>query len=276
MKGIFVGLRHHPWLALVYLFSSFSVICTIVAGFTYFISGFDLRGGGSLTTAIVVGLVYTGIKIRRPSKVDILIHHTNTKLVIKFGDLFQEDGFRVIAVSEFFDSELGLPVAEKSLHGIFLRNCFGGHNQSFDEIVERELKNVDSTQINRTRGKNKKYPIGTTALVPINDDRYLCFALCEVDVNTFKVHADVLTLWSALHGLWEKARVTLGGSPLVLPLIGSGLAGIGLPPRELLDLIILSAITETKQKQIANCILIVLTNDKFDEIDLAEVKKYWS
>ena len=73
-----------------------------------------------------------------------------------------------------------------------------------------------------------------------------------------------------------KGKGLAGGAPVVVPLVGSGVSGVGLPPRELLDLIILSAITETKKQQIATCIRIVLAPDRFDEIDLKEIKRYWS
>jgi len=248
---------------------------TIVEGLTYFISSLDLRNIRSLITVLIISIIYTVLKIRQPSKIEISLSHTNTNIEIIFGDIFKEDGFRVISVNEFFDSELGLPVSEKSLHGILLSKCFGGYGKSFDDIIERELESIPSDHIGRNQGKTKKYPIGTTALVPINNDRYLCFALCKTDISTCKAYSDVPTLWQALIGLWQKARVVLGGNVLVIPLIGSGLAGIGLPPRELLYLIILSAVAETKTKEITTCIRIVLSQNYFNIIDLNEVKRYW-
>jgi len=186
-----------------------------------------------------------------------------------------EDGFRAIAVNEFFDSEIGLPVSEKSLHGIFLSKCFGGHRQAFNHIVEEELKDSPRENVTRPQGKLRRYPIGTTATIPVNKDRYLCFALTKTEIDTCKANADVPTLWSALNGLWQKARISLGGSALVLPLVGSGLSGIGLPTSELLDLIILSVITESKRRQITTCVRIILKPDFYDDVDLKEVKQHW-
>ncbi len=60
-----------------------------------------------------------------------------------------------------------------------------------------------------------------------------------------------------------------------VPLIGSGLSGVGLPTRVLLDLIILSAITETKKKEVTNRIRIVIYKDRFDDLDLRDVRHYW-
>ena len=219
--------------------------------------------------------MYSARRSRRPSSVTFSIAHTNTKIQIKFGDLFSEDGARCIAVNEFFDSELGLPVSEKSLHGILISRCFGGHPDSFDKIISDDLVDVASETVQKKQGKDKRYPIGTTANVTVNSDRYMCFALCHTDLSTLKAEADVPMLWQALEGLYGKARHSLGGVPLVLPLVGSGLSGIGLPARDLLDLIVLSIIAESKKKQITTLIKIVLTSDRFDEVDIAEVKKYW-
>jgi len=275
LKGIIIGIRKHPWTLLVYFFASFSVFWTLIEGLTHFIPTLNIRGVPSLLVVLAIGIVYSVFRIRRPSSVTFSIAHTNTKIQIKFGDLFDEDGVRCIAVNEFFDSELGLPVSRNSLHGIFLSRCFGGHPDSFDKIISDELVDTLAETVHRKQGKERKYSIGTTANVIVNSDRYMCFALCRTDVATLKAEADVPMLWQALEGLYSKARHSLGGAPLVLPLVGSGLSGLDLPARDLLDLIVLSIIAESKKKQIATLIKIILKSDRFDEVDLAEVKKYW-
>jgi hypothetical protein len=192
-----------------------------------------------------------------------------------FGDLFSQEGFRAIAVNEFFDSELGKVVAEQSVHGIFLVKCCGRHREAFDKQVDAELANIPYETAQRDIGKIRRYPIGSTALLTLDQDRYIAFALAATDLATCKANADVHMLWQALRGLWEKTRIEAGGQPLNVPLIGSGLAGLGLPTRDILNLIILSAIAETKQKQITRRIRIVLWKDRYDDLDLREVKKYW-
>ena len=275
MKAIILGIQKHPWRALVYFFASFSVLWTLIEGLTHFIPTLNIKGVPSLLVVVGIGIIYSACKIRRPSSVTFSIANSNTKIQIKFGALFSEDGYRCIAVNEFFDSELGRPISDKSLHGIFITNCFGGHPESFDKMVSDDLANVPYETTQRDQGKSKKYPIGTTAGINVSADRYLCFALCHTDLATCKAEADIPMLWQALEGLYSKARHSLGGAPLVLPLVGSGLSGVGLPARDLLDLIVLSIIAESKKKQIATLIKIILTSDRFDEVDLAEVKKYW-
>jgi hypothetical protein len=82
-------------------------------------------------------------------------------------------------------------------------------------------------------------------------------------------------MWVALHYMWQRARVELGGHEISLPLVGSGLAGLGLPIRDLLNLLILSAITETKAKEVTKTIRIVLHRDRFEDVDLRDVEANW-
>ena len=65
--------------------------------------------------------------------------------------------------------------------------------------------------------------------------------------------------------LWQRARNESGGHPLNLLLIGSGLSGLGLPTRDRLNLIVLSAITEAKSKEITQRIRIMPQRDRFSK-----------
>jgi hypothetical protein len=186
-----------------------------------------------------------------------------------------QDGIAVIPVSEYFESEIGLPVSPKSLHGIFLQRYFGGHGDAFDRQISTKLACVASKTVQRNRGKTKQYPIGTSALLDAAGRHFLVFALTNTDIITHKVYADVPQMFAALKGLWESARAELGGETLNIPLIGSGLAGIGLPTRDLVNIIILSFIDETKRRIVAQNMRIVLAWDRLFEIDLRELKNYW-
>ena len=117
--------------------------------------------------------------------------------------------------------------------------------------------------------------IGCSKTMPQESKTGQSGAETKTEIDSCKVNSDVPTLWNALSGLYHKARISLGGSTLVLPLVGGNLAGIGLPTRDLLNLIILSIITETKRKQITTCVRIVLTVDLYDDINLRELKQHW-
>ncbi len=256
-------------------FAGFSVLFTLAKAITQFVPGVEIKGSAWLAGATLLSAGYACWKVWKPSKVGIKLALTNTCIEVAFGDLFKQDGLRAIAVNDFFDSELGKPVSQNSLHGAFLKQCFGGHPESFDRQVGQELTNVNGVKTAKKEGKNIRFEIGTTAMVACNDDRYLLVAFAKSDEATCKAKADVIDMWRALHGLWERARLEAEGAAMNLPLMGSGLSGIGLPTRDLLNLIILSAITATKAGQITTRIRIILHEDRFDDLDLRDVQKHW-
>jgi hypothetical protein len=275
LKDLWRGISRHPLKAIGHAFTAFSIIFTLIKALNHFVPGIEITGGYPLLAIVTFSFCYAFKKVWKPSKIEIKIANTNTTIEVLFGDIFTLDGLRAIGVSEYFDSKLGLPVSDKSLHGIFLTKCFGGHPESFDRQVSEQLGGVQGTDTLKVEGKKTAYPIGTTVIISVNQDRYIAFALAKADPKTCKAYSDVTMMWVALHCLWQRVRIEAGGHPLNLPLVGSGLSGLGLPTRDLLNLIILSAITETKATQVTPRIRVVLHRDRFEELDLREVKKHW-
>lgn len=275
MKDLWNGIAHHPWKTVNYSFVAFSVMWTLTEGLTHFVPGIGINGPFALLGLIFISILYALKQVWKPSKIEIKISNSNTTIEVVFGDLFQQDGIRAIAVNEFFDSKLGRLVSDKSLHGIFIKKCFGGHPESFDKQVNVQLRKIESSEVAKVEGKTKRFEIGTSAMIGVDQDRYLAFAFAKTDPQTCKAYSDVTMMWIALHQLWQRARVESSGHALNLPLVGSGLAGLGLPTRDLLNLIILSAIAETKAREVTQRIRVVLHRDRFDDLDLRDVKQHW-
>lgn len=269
------GLRRHPWQTAISSFAAFSVLWTVTEAVSYLAETDRIKGFWILVGFIAASVAYGFWLVWKPTKVTIKIADTNTKIEISFGDLFVQDGVRAIAVTEYFDTEIGDPVSELSVHGAFLKKFFGGGIASLDRQIEQELASHSGTSTGKTKGKSLSYPIGSSALVSVNSDRFILFALSNADPDTCKADCSVTTMWVALHGLWKRARNVCGGAPLNLPLVGGGLSNIGLPPRDLLNLLILSLITETKEKQITQVIRIILNMDVYEDLDLRTVKNHW-
>ena len=277
LRDLMRGVSRHPFKTVQHMFACFSVLFTVVKAITHFFPSIKIEGRLPLASAIIISVFWGLNKVWKPSRIEIPIANCSTIIEVVFGDLFAQEGLRAIAVNEFFDSKLGKPVSDKSIHGIFLQRCFGGHQESFDKQVDDELKNIQDTAVvpEKVEGKTKRFPIGTTTLLTANQDRYIVFAFAKTDPATCKAYSDVTMMWVALNQLWGRVRIESGGYPINLPLVGGGLSGLGLPTRDLLNLIILSAITETKAKEITQRIRIVLHRDRFEHLDLRDVKKFW-
>lgn len=276
MKSIVLGLKRHPWRFIVSIFISYSVLWTVVEPVVSFFPSLPFQGLNNYLVFICLSVLIGFIRIYQPRDISINVNTSDTNLNIYYGDLFEQDGCLAISANEFFDSEPGEPVSVKTLHGMVIKQFFGGHPESFDKAIATDLKEISFEEVQRDRGNTKKYPIGTTACVKANEHRFLLFALCYTNIETFKASSDLPTMIHALHGLFERARNCTGGEKLVIPLVGSGISGVGLPATQLLQFIILTIIDETKKRQICKEIDLVLHESRFEEIDLEAIRRQWT
>lgn len=233
MKTLWRTASRHFHLFLLQCFVAFSVLWTITEAAFHFSEWASLKGCKWVSIMCIASVVYAFASRWKIAKVVIPVRQSNVSIEVAFGDIFECDGMTAIPVSEYFDSEFGLPVSPNSLHGIFIDKCFGGHPQAFDAQVTTQLAGVTPTQVTKIKGKTARYPIGTTAVLEASGKYYLAFALTHADPQTCKASADVPLMFEALSGLWKHARTHMNGNSLNLPLVGSGPSGVGLPAIDL-------------------------------------------
>ncbi len=275
LHAVALGIKRHPLKFLGEIILAYSVIWTLIESTSYFLPDVKVQGASYYIALLILSLLIACAHAYQRRSVQFSVGQSNTTITVTFGDIFAHAGHLAVAVNEYFDSELGLPVSPNSLHGIVIDRFFGGHPSSFDQLVASDLANTRSDLVQRTGGKAHRYAIGTTASIRTSSRRFLLFALCTTDIGTFKASATLPELVCALEGLCEKARVVLGGEALIVPLVGSGLSGLGLPANQLLQLILVVLVNETKKKQVAMEITVVLHPSRFDEVDLGSIGAFW-
>ena len=275
LKHLVIGIRRHPLKLPVSAFLSYSALWTILESASFFITELKPRGWLAFGVMFAVSIVIGVLRVLPKRSITIRIKSIDTAITLRFGDLFSADGVKVIPVNEYFDSELGDHVSHRSLHGQLVTRYFSGHPASFDSLVDSDLASTKGEHVNRTTGRQNRYPIGTTALINAGADRFLLLALSRTDLTTLKASCDVPQLLEALSGLWSSVRNRAGGEPVSAPLIGGGLAGIGLPPSQLAQLIVLSIVSASRASHIGSSIALVLPPERFDEIDLGALFDHW-
>jgi len=275
-KQLIVGLRRYRLWFLAFAFVGYSVVWTIVESVSYLLPAPRPEGLGVFSVMIVVGICWGAYRVLPQKHVELRIKSIDTTIEVKFGDIFESEGLKAIPVNEFFDSDLGNHVASLSIHGQLIERFFSGHSESFDKLVENELDGKPYESVKRKSGRERRYSVGTTPVIDVKNERFLLPALCYTDLGTLKASCDVPTLWKALTGLWSTARNRANGDTVSVPLIGGGLAGIGLPPSQLLQLILLSIVTASRERHITSVIHIVLPWKCFEEIDLKALSNHWS
>ena len=226
---------------------------------------------GALWFVSAVGGLWRAWPTRR---IDLPIPASDSSLEVRFGDVFEGAGVIVIPVNEYFDGEIGDYVSPNSLHGQFIQNVLKGQSKTFVDLTSQALANVVPAQadVERQGGRCDRYAIGTVARVDIIDQCYLLAALSHTDLESLKAHASVDDLWKCLAGVWNGIRQHSGGRPVRVPLIGSGLSGVGLPPASLVGILVTSLLDHTKKRKVADKVTLVLPPRLVGKFDLSSLR----
>ena len=229
----------------------------------------------SLFLFIIDGYFFSGFLKR-----EILISSNafSTKIKLKFGDIFQNPGWIVVGVNDFFDSLVDeIHISSRTLHGQMLQKYWSGQTMRWDEQVNQDLKGAEPLEeITRPKGKNKRYKIGTVVGVKQEARKFLCVTLSKTNIETNHTNATSLEVHTAIKNVLVKARETCSGEKINFPVIGSGLSRTGVNFNHLINMILLIIFEECKKEDL-NCeIRIILPKEKRNEVDLGSILKNWS
>ncbi|MCP4937310.1 MAG: hypothetical protein GY927_24655 [bacterium] len=124
------------------------------------------------------------------------------------------------------------------------------------------------------------YPLGTTALVESNSDKFLLFAITWTELRGYipDDNCNATKMWIALEKFWHETRKSALGQDINIPLVGSGITGINFDPLHILQLNLLAlhnAIIE-KGKITTGKIRIILYPPAHSGIDLDLVNTFWA
>lgn len=209
------------------------------------------------------------ILFRNRTKNDISLKMTDTvKLNIFYDDIFTQEGIIVIPVNEYFDTIVDDKIiSSKTVHGIFIKQVFGGDEQNLKSKIKKSLKNETST-INekRTNGNKLKYPLGTVAQVEKKGKIYFLVVLTRFNENNraeIKKEEYQIVLTKLLNFTEQFSQ----GKVINIPLIGGGHSGVKLSKQKLLEFLLMSIHLNDNLTMI-NGINIVLHSSNKNEIDL--------
>ena len=260
----------------VFGFAAYGLLWTCIVSYGFFFPKSKPEGAIWYAAIILVSIVIGFWRCWPTKQIKLPIPASDSTIEIRFGDFFEGVGIVVIPVNEYYDGLLGDHVSENSLHGTFIKDVLGGQSRTFIDLTSEALKSIEAEEVRRESGREKKYPIGTVACVDINEKRFLLAALSRTDLQTLKASATVHELWDCLAGIWQGVRNYSNGDCVKIPLLGSGLSGVGLPPKNLIEIILTSFLYFTKKQKIADKVTLVLSSKLKGEIDLVTIKRSWT
>jgi hypothetical protein len=200
---------------------------------------------------------------------------TDTRIRIRYGDLFEQPTDWLIGVGEFFDSDVGHVVSQNSLHGKLINTTYGGDTALFRALVDNALTGVKGIRTQRPIAPKTKYDIGTTAVLARSPHKVFLVAMSYTDPETSKASSDVPTLWNALRGALTSVRNHGNGAPLSLPLIGNGQSSVNIAPQHLLRLIVLALVDYGRRTGLPKEVSIIVPEDCFEALDIREIRRDW-
>ena len=281
---IIIGFKRKPlkffmntFIVYVTIWAILEPIIGIVPNATHYFSG-EIKFFALLFASVCVGLYRNAV----PN--EIHIRYRNSSITVIFGDLFSFDGFKVIPVSRFFFETQAVPTSlQNKLIQMFLQSREGGEGLAlYNHSLYIALQEARYHEVYRdaTRQQEKYYPLGTTAILELNGQSYMLFALAETELKGHipNDNCNISRMWIALEAFWEEARIQSRGRSVNVPLIGSGVTGIRLNSTRLLELNLLAIANAIEEggKITTEEVRLILHPKYMEDINLSDFKDIWN
>ena len=264
------------------ILKQFSNICaTITAILSAVLIFLDIPNKWRLISGVVyvaflcVIYIFLWRRANRLRQVNIKIGVTT--LIVKSGDIFEEDGLKAISFNEYFDTTVDDKIiAKKSLNGQFILNHIDDVAKLNSDIEsDDDLKNsIVEKEVKRKQGKTTKYKLGSSILI---DDEYILTAFSRFNKNnqaelTIQAYVNfLLTFWNEINRLYAQRSVTV-------PVFGSGITRFkngfeDIDINELLRIMIWTfKISKIKFAYPAK-LTIIVHNDLLNQVNLYKLKE---
>lgn len=191
------------------------------------------------------------------------VHDKDISVEIIVDNFFNQPGDLIIATNTTFDTtEDNGFIRPKSIQGQLAKKFYNKLDH-LDHELGKYLEDEKTIEIlNRTKSKNKRYPIGTVAKLEHENCRSYWLALA--DVNEYgKPTTSFEKLQESLGKLWQHIHMKGHLENLVIPVLGSGLSGLNETREKIVQEIIFSFVAFASEAKIAEKLTIAIHPDDF-------------
>lgn len=264
------------------LFGALSVFLTFISW-----DDFDVKDACTkifILLSFIVCVTLLSIFIMLITQTETIWERGQAKLCVKYGDILSVGKKRmffsrstrnkliVIPVNSHFDTiveDSTVPnplVSAKTIHGKWLKSYEAEKNMSPAEIQSAiyaflNAKGIQYQTDSNKRGSQRKYPIGTCAIMNgTNNVNYVLWALSDFN-QTNVAHATKESVISSLVSLLGFINTQSQGDECYIPLVGTGLSRTSLSHKESLHTI-LSTIDLYREKLVGIVNVVIYNGDK--------------
>lgn len=222
---------------------------------------------------IIFVIIYYLIWLSANNQTETTLNINNSTLIVKIGNIFDEESLKVIAFNEYFDTQVDNKIiADNSLNGMYIKSKVTDV-RLLDTLIDTDVsfnEKILSTNDTRTCGKKKRYRLGS--IYQYND--YLLTAFSKFDDDN-RAYLNMNDYINFLLNFWNEIDIIYAGRPISIPLLGSGITRFkeyDIPEQELLELLIWSfKISRIKFTYPSN-VSIIIHESKKDKINFYNLK----
>ncbi|RKS02769.1 macro domain-containing protein [Flavobacterium sp. 102] len=225
--------------------------------------------------AFILVVIYLVIWYRANKLTDINIDVDGSNVNIKCGDIFLENGLKVIAFNEYFDTLVDDKIiSKKSLNGIFINRIFGENTSELDQFIEASTNSsdvIDGECQRNLGGKTVKFKLST--IFVYND--FVLTAFTKFDEHN-KATLTMPEYLEFLINFWDRINRVYAQKTVSVPIFGSGITRIkehkNIADEDLLKIMLWTfKLSEMKFKYPAK-LAIIIHKDKMGQINLFNLK----
>ena len=222
---------------------------------------------------ILLIIIYLVLWVRSNTIKRVELNINNSKMEIEQGDIFEQDGLKVIAFNEFFDTEVSdRLISDKTLNGIYLKNIVSDVNK-LDLDIENDQylsKNIIEKNVQRAEGKSTRYELGSI----YKRDDYLLTAFSKFDEYN-RAYLTIKDYNNFLINFWKEIDKIYNAEDISIPLLGSNITRFkecNLSDQQLLELLIWSFKLSKFSNSNSSKVSIVVHKKTMDKINLYKLK----
>ncbi|EAY1316420.1 hypothetical protein O0466_003236 [Salmonella enterica] len=232
-----------------------------------------IAAGGVCIIVLIIGYLWLWCRANSLREINLTIEEST--VIIKTGDIFEQEGLKVIAFNEYFDTQVDEQIiAEASLNGKFIKEYLSCTVSELDDYINNyrfdtdEMKEVNTERI---EGKKQKFEIGTICVY----GDYILTALSKFDRHN-EAHLTMPEYLGFLISFWDKVNRVYAQKSVSVPIFGSGLTRIKghkiIDEQDLLKIMLWTfRISEMRFKHPAK-LTIVIHEGKINKVNLLELK----
>lgn len=255
--------------------SSFGVLALFLGVFDILWPNKFEFGWGGLWSMVIMSLISAIILSRPKRQFHKVFSVPDMKITIKVGDIFEESSNLIIGFNDVFDTEIGSVISAASLQGKFLTNFYNNDRPRLDRDIDTALTSVQGVvDPAKTTGKNKRYPLGTVAVLQGDKNTYFCTAYSRMGTDLV-ASSDINDIWQSLSKLWETIRLKGSCQQVSMPIIGSDLARVaGVSHSALVKLILMSFVIHSRVKIITKDFRLIIHEGNVGKVNLKSTEKF--